>query len=200
MKRTRMIRICLVGFVSLLGLALFLGKDMYAAIWNAYEDRNHVSVRVNERDGSQVLCTHAVETEEVAVYLEVLDVTKDIKGLNHRYQLNVECQNRGETQYRYRIELNEYSDSLITDGDDAEFASGSNYSFSDAFGGMDVEFIPGEKQGNEGTAGTVGYRFYRNLPAPTIGTISVTVTTCLPYFELQIHSFTQELTFPIIEL
>ena len=183
----------------LFGVGLFLGRDMFAAIADAYDDRENISVRVNDRNDPKVLCSHAVETEEVAVYLEVLDVTKDIKGLNHRYQLNVECQNRGETQYRYRIELNEYSGSLIADEDDAEFVSGSNYSISDAFGGMDVEFIPGEKQGNEGTAGTVGYRFYRNLPAPTIGTISVSVTTCLPYFDLQIHSFTQELTFPIIE-
>lgn len=199
MKRTRIFRICLAGFVLLLGLTLFLGKDMYAAIWNAYEDRDHVSVRVNDSNVPDVLCSHTVETGEVAVYLEVLDVTKDIEGLNHRYRLNVECQNRGETQYRYRIKLNGYSDSLITDGDDAEFTSGSNYRFANLSGGMEVEFVPAEKQGSEGTAGTAEYQIWRNLPAPTIGTISVTITTYLPYFDLQIHSLTQELIFPITE-
>jgi ribosomal protein L35AE/L33A len=97
------------------------------------------------------------------------------------------------------VELNGYSNSLVTDGDDAEFASGSNYSFSDSSGGMDVEFAPAEKQGREGTAGTVEYRFFRNLPAPTTGSVTVIVSVYLPYFDLKIHSFTQELTFRITE-
>ena len=198
MKRTRILRICLAGFMLLLGLLLFLGKDLYVAIWNAYEDREHVSVRVNDTNDPKVLCSHTVETEEIAVQLEVLDVTKDIEGLKHRYRLDVECQNRGETQYRYQIELNGYSKSVIL-WNAPKFAAGSNYSVSDRSGGMNAELIPAEKQGSEGTAGTAEYQIWRNLPAPTTGTISVTITTYLPYFDLKIHSFTQELIFPITE-
>ena len=199
MKKARFLRICLVGFVLLLGLLLFLGKDMYAAIWNACENREHVSVQINNTDDPNVLCIHDIETEEIAVQLAFRDITQDIEGLKHRYCLDISCRNKGETQYRYRVELNGYSNSLVTDGDDAEFASGSNYSFSDSSGGMDVEFAPAEKQGCEGTAGTVEYRFFRNLPAPTTGSVTVIVSVYLPYFDLKIHSFTQELRFPMTE-
>ena len=199
MKKTRLLKICFAGSMLLLGLALFLGKDMYAAIWNAYEDREHVSVQINNTDDLNILCVHDIETEEIAVQLAFRDITKDIEGLKHRYRLDISCRNKGETQYRYRVELNGYSNSLVTDGDDAEFASGSNYSFSDSSGGMDVEFAPAEKQGCEGTAGTVEYRFFRNLPAPTTGSVTVIVSVYLPYFDLKIHSFTQELRFPMTE-
>ena len=199
MKKLRILSICIAVGVLIWEVFLYYNLDAYTAIRNAYEDRKSVSVRVNDTDDPKVLCVHEVETEEIAVQLELRDVTKEIEGLDHRYRLDVECQNRGETQYRYRVELNGYSDSLITDADDAEFASGNGYSFSDSSGGMDVEFVPTEKQGNQGVAGTAEYRFYRNLPAPTTGTISVTITTYLPYFDLKIHSFTQELTFRLTE-
>ena len=199
MKKARGFRIFLMGFVLLLGVLLFLGKDVYTAIWSAYEDREHVSVRVNDTNDPNVLCVHDIQTEEIAVQLEFRDVTKDIEGLKHRYRLDITCRNKGETQYRYRVVLNGYSDSLIADGDDAEFMSGSNYSISASSGGMNVEFLPVEKQGDEGVAGTAGYRFFRNLPVPTTGSVTVTVSVYLPYFDLKIHSFTQELTFPITE-
>ena len=154
---------------------------------------------MSDTDDPKVLCVHNIETKETAVQLAVRDVTKEIEGLDHRYRLDVECQNKGQTQYRYRVELNGYSDSLIMDADDAEFVSGNGYSFSDSSGGMDVEFVPAEKQGNQGMAGTAEYRFYRNLPVPTTGSVTVTVSVYLPYFDLKIHSFTQELRFRITE-
>lgn len=201
MKKARVLRICLVGFVLLLGLLLFLGRDMYTAIWNAYEDKNHVSVRVNDTNDPKVLCVHSVETEEVTVQMEVLDITKDIEGLEHRYRLDVKLWNRDDTQYLYQVELIGFSKSLWTDQDRTEILYGNYYS-SGEHRNKNTDtywFIPNEKQKEEGLAGELSRRFYRNMPVPTTGTISVTVTTYLPYFDLKIHSFTQELTFPITE-
>ena len=199
MKKLRILAICMAVGVLIWEVFLHCNLDAYMAIQNAYEDREAASVRVNDTGDPKVLCVHDIETEEVAVRLEFRDVTKDIEGLDHRYRLDVECRNKSKTQYRYRVELNGYSDSLITDGDDAEFISGNNYSISESSGRSDVEFVPKEKQGNEGMAGCAEYCFYRNLPAPIAGTVSVTITTYLPYFDLKIHSFTQELTFRITE-
>lgn len=199
MKKLRIPAICIAVGVLIWEVFLYYNLDAYTAIRNAYEDRKSVSVRVNDTDDPKLLCVHEIETEEIAVQLAVRDVTKEIEGLDHRYRLDVECQNKGQTQYRYRVELNGYSDSLIMDADDAEFVSGNGYSFSDFSGGMDVEFVPAEKQGNQGMAGTAEYRFYRNLPVPTTGSVTVTVSVYLPYFDLKIHSFTQELRFRITE-
>jgi hypothetical protein len=199
MKKLRILAICIAVGVLILEVFLHYNLDAYMAIQNAYEDREAASVRVNDTGDPKALCVHDIETEEVAVQLEFRDVTKDIEGLDHRYRLDVECRNKSRTQYRYRVELNGYSDSLITDGDDAEFISGNNYGISESSGRLDVEFVPKEKQGNEGMAGCAEYRFYRNSPAPIAGSVSVTITTYLPYFDLKIHSFTQELTFRITE-
>ena len=158
MKKIRILSICIAVGVLIWEVFLYYNLDAYLAIRDAYEDREHVSIRVNDTNDPKVLCAHDIETEEIAVRMEFRDVTKDIEGLNHRYRLEIGCRNKDETQYRYRVELNGYSDSLITDGDDVEFTSGNGYSASDSFGGMEIEFIAAEKQEGEGTAGTGGYR------------------------------------------
>ena len=141
MKKLRILAICIAVGVLIWEVFLYYNLDAYMAIQNAYEDREAASVRVNDTGDPKVLCVHDIETEEVAVRLEFRDVTKDIEGLDHRYRLDVECRNKSKTQYRYRVELNGYSDSLITDGDDAEFISGNNYSISESSGRLDVEFV-----------------------------------------------------------
>lgn len=201
MKKTRVFWICVIGIVLLFGAILFLGRDVYAAIENAYSDRAGVSVWMNGTDDQKTLCSQTIETDEVAVQMEVVDVTKDIEGLNRRYRLDVSLWNKGDTQYQYHVKLNGVSDSLITDQDDTEITCGDNYSSGES-GSRNTdsyEFIPAEKQQEEGFAGELGRPIYQNQPPPAIGTISVTVTTYLPYFDLEIHSFTQELSFLIIE-
>ena len=77
MRKARIWTILVIA--ALFGGGLFLGRDMFAAIADAYDDRENISVRVNDRNDPKVLCSHAVETGEVAVRMEVVDVTKDIE-------------------------------------------------------------------------------------------------------------------------
>ena len=201
MKKVRILSICIAVGVLIWEVFLYYNMDAYTAIQNAYEDRKQVSIRINDTDDPKVLCVHDIETEEIAVQLAFRDITKDIEGLNHRYRLDISCRNKGETQYRYLVEFYGSSASLITDEDDfLEVTYGGNYSSGESRNRFYAyEFVPGEKQGSAGVAGEIACRYFRNLPVPTTGSVTVAVSVYLPYFDLKIHSFTQELTFPITE-